>query len=105
MYYRFVIIQLLHSRYGTVVDRRHVHFQSLNEPVIQKLAEAKGHVTDHQLKPNHRSRTDTISSYIPQMPRAVATLLFGLDVSSYNILAKVSEYLLSVKSISAKAFS
>jgi len=39
------------------------------------------------------------------MPRAVATLLPGRDDSSYNILANVSEYLLSVKSISAKAFS
>lgn len=41
----------------------------------------------------------------PQMPRADATLLFGLDVSSYNILANVSEYLPSEKRISANAFS
>jgi hypothetical protein len=53
------------------------------------------------------SKTDSyrVRSYIPQMPRADATLLPGRDVSSYNILANVSEYLLSVKSISAKAFS
>lgn len=42
---------------------------------------------------------------MPQIPQADATLLLGRDVSSYNILANMSEYLGSPKSISAKAFS
>ena len=43
--------------------------------------------------------------HMPHTPCAAATLLFGLDVSSYNILANVSEYLPSENSISANAFS
>ena len=44
-------------------------------------------------------------NYMPQIPRAAAILLFGLEVSSNKILAKVSECLPSEKSISANAFS
>lgn len=49
--------------------------------------------------------TIALRVYMPQIPQADATLLLGRDVSSYNILANMSEYLASPKSISAKAFS
>ena len=42
---------------------------------------------------------------MPQTPRAIPCLLFGRDVNSYNILAKVSACLPSEKRISANAFS
>lgn len=45
------------------------------------------------------------SYYRPHTPRADPCLLFGRDVNSYRILAKVSACLLSEKSISANAFS
>lgn len=44
-------------------------------------------------------------NYMPQIPRAAAILLFGFAVSSFKILANVSECLLSEKSNSANAFS
>ncbi|RAL54585.1 hypothetical protein DM860_001713 [Cuscuta australis] len=42
---------------------------------------------------------------MPQIPRAVVILLLGRDVSSYRILANMSEYFGSPKSISVKACS
>lgn len=42
---------------------------------------------------------------MPHTPRAIPCLLFGREVNSYSILAKISACLLSEKSISANAFS
>lgn len=42
---------------------------------------------------------------MPQIPRAGATLLLGLEVNSNNIRANASVYLFSEKTISTNAFS